>query len=103
VTDSNELVCHTPSKSSLIIEENDSLIFNSIFQKLLESIKLSNGSLISFNSAIKSICKNNRDVKNYLGGKLTARENRNVRDLQLKVIRHSNIEVIKHKPQLLIR
>jgi hypothetical protein len=103
VTDSNEAVCHTPSKLSLLIEENTDAIFNLVFQELLELIKLANGSSISFNSAIESLCKNNEDIRKYLGEKLTARENRNVRDLQLKVIRYPKIEVIKHKPQLLIR
>jgi hypothetical protein len=100
VTESNEVVCHTPS--GLSIENNDSA-FNSVLHELLDFTKLSNGSSISFNSAIQSICKNNEVTRNYLGDKLTARENRSVRDLYIKVIRHPNIEVIKHKPQLLIK
>jgi hypothetical protein len=102
MTDSNEAVCHTSSGLSLIIEDNDPT-FNFIFQELLDFTRLANGSSISFNSAMQSICKNNGVTRNYLGDKLTARENRDVRDLQLKVIRYPNIEVIKHKPQLLIR
>ncbi len=103
MTTSHEPICHTFSKTTLMIKENNDPTFNLVFQELLDIIKLANGSSIAFNSAIESLCKNNEVTRNYLGDKLTARENRDVRELQLKVIRHPNIEVIKHKPQLLIR
>jgi len=73
-----------PSESSLIIDKNTDSTFNSAFKELLDLIKLANGSSISFNYAIESLCKNDEQIRKYLGDKLTARENRNVRDLQLK-------------------
>jgi hypothetical protein len=45
----------------------------------------------------------NEEIRAYLGDKLTSRENRKVRDLCLLIIRHPNIKVIKHKPQLIVR
>ena len=104
VTKSHGLNCHMDSKPSLVIKENRTdHTFNFIFQEILNIVKLSNGLSMSFNSAIESICKSNEHIKKYLGNKITARENRIVRDLQLKIIRHPNIEVIKPKPQLLIK
>ncbi len=52
---------------------------------------------------LRTVCKNNETVRNYLGDKLTSRENRNVRDLVSNIIRHPNIKIIKNKPQLLVR
>lgn len=72
-------------------------------QEILKAIQLSHGSIIAINYAIGSVCKNNETVRNYLGVKLTSRENRNVRDLVSNVIRHPNIKIIKNKPQLLVK
>lgn len=71
-------------------------------QEILKVIKLAHGSTIAVNYAIESACKNNKLVRDYLGDKLTSRENRNVRDLVSNIIRHPNIKVIKHKPQLIV-
>jgi hypothetical protein len=38
-----------------------------------------------------------------LGDKLTQRENKQVKNLCLKIIRHANVEVVKHKPQLVVK
>ncbi len=106
VTASHEKNCHTSSETPLIFKENNDEgdnTFNSIFQEILNIIKFANGSSISFNSVIGSANENSEAFRNYLGDKLTARENRLVRDIQLKTIRHTNVEVIKYKPQLLIR
>jgi hypothetical protein len=72
-------------------------------QEILKTIQSFNGSIIAVNFAIGSVCKNNETVRNYLGDKITSRENRNVRDLVSNVIRHPNIKIIKHKPQLLVK
>ena len=42
-------------------------------------------------------------MKAYLGNKLTSRDNRKVRDIAVAVQRHPNIEVVKYKPQLVLR
>ena len=44
-----------------------------------------------------------KQIRTYLGDKLTQRENKRVKNLCLKIIRHPNIEVVKHKPQLVVR
>ena len=42
-------------------------------------------------------------MRSYLGDKLTSRENKKVIDLCLMIIRHPNIDVVKHKPQVIVR
>jgi hypothetical protein len=106
VTASHEKNCHTSSEIPLTFKENNDEVdstSNSIFQEILDKTKLANGSSISFNSVIESACENSEAVRNYLGDKLTSRENRLVRDLQLRLIRQRDVEVIKYKPQLLVR
>jgi hypothetical protein len=84
------------------ITDNDGIKYTAL-QEILKIIQLSHGSIIAVNYAIESVCKNNETVRNYLGNKLTSRENRNVRDLVSNVIRHPNIKIIKNKPQLLVK
>ncbi|WP_148686801.1 ArsR family transcriptional regulator [Candidatus Nitrosocosmicus hydrocola] len=72
-------------------------------QEILKTIQRSHGSIIAVNYAVGSVCKNNETVRNYLGDKLTSRENRNIRDIVSNVIRHPNIKIIKNKPQLLVK
>ena len=84
------------------ITDNDGIKYISL-QEILKTIQLSDGSIIAVNYAIESVCKNNKLVREYLGDKLTSRENRNVRDLVSNVIRHPNIKIIKNKPQLLVK
>lgn len=97
---------HTPNQNSLPFKEKDDVkdpAFDIALQEILNITKLANGSTIAVNSAIETAHRNNESVRNYLGEKLTSRENRKVRDLNLAIIRHPNIEVVKYKPQLLVR
>jgi hypothetical protein len=73
------------------------------FQAILSTIRDSNGSHMGVNAAIGLVQSQNEQVRNYLGDNITSRGNRKVRDLCLKIIRHRNIEVIKYKPQLIVR
>lgn len=66
-------------------------------------IRGANGSEIAFNFVVESVHFQNERIKLYVGEKLTSRENKKVRNLALEIIRNKNIEVIKHKPQLLVR
>ena len=84
------------------ITDTDGIKYTAL-QEILKVIQLSRGSIMAVNYAIGSVCKNNETVRNYLGDKLTSRENRNVRDLVLNVIRHPNVKIIKNKPQLLVK
>ena len=92
----------TPYQVSPTIQESDGIKYIAL-QEILRTIELTHGSTLAVNYAITTVCKNNETVRNYLGDKLTSRENRNVRDLVSNIIRHPNINVIKHKPQLLVR
>jgi hypothetical protein len=66
--------------------------------------KEANGSQIAFNTAVELAYNKSQQVRNYLKDqKLTPRDSRKVRNLSIKVIRHENITVVKHKPQLIIR
>jgi hypothetical protein len=89
---------HIPS----IIGENDG-IKNIAFKEILQVIRSKQGACIAVNYAIEYVCNNNEAVKKYLNGKLTSRENRDVRDLISNIVRHSNIDVIKQKPQLVVK
>src|SRR5215211_1869333 len=74
-----------------------------VLEKILTIIKDSNGFQIAVNSAIQSAYNRNDLVKAYLGDKTTQRENKRVKNLCLKIIRHTNIEVVKYKPQLVVK
>lgn len=92
----------TQYQISPTITDTDGIKYTAL-QEILKTIQLSHGSVIAINYAIESVCKNNETVRNYLGDKLTSRENRNVRDLVLNVIRHPHIKITKNKPQLLVK
>jgi hypothetical protein len=84
-------------------ENNESNIEDLVLQDILEIIKSANGSSIAVNPALKSLHDQSEQIRNYIGDKLTTRDNRKVRNLCLKIIRHKNIKVIKTKPQLLVK
>jgi hypothetical protein len=100
--DEDEEEYQTQYPVSPIITDSDGIKYTAL-QEILKIIQLSDGSIIAVNYAIGSVCKNNEIVRNYLGDKLTSRENRIVRDLVSNIIRHPNIKIIKNKPQLLVK
>ena len=82
-------------------EEKDELL---VLQEILAVTKEANGSQIAFNTAVELAYNESPQVREYLKDqKLTPRDSRRVRNLSIKVIRHENIIVVKHKPQLIIR
>jgi hypothetical protein len=99
---------HTLS-SSLSEEENEGLDGatkaeeDPVFQEILAIVEEANGFQVAVNSVIQSAYNRSEQVRKYLGDKLTQRENKRVKNLCLKIIRHANIEVVKHKPQLLVK
>lgn len=99
VTSSQEKNAYNHSQNDLTVNQGQ----YTTLKEIINTIKLSNGSSITLSSVIESIHGNSEVVRNYLGDKVTSRENRRVRDLLLEIIRHPNVEVIKYKPQLLVR
>jgi hypothetical protein len=91
----------TPYQVSPTYQESDGIKYIA-FQEILKVIELAGGSILAVNYVIESVCKKNKVVRDYLGDKLTSRENRKVRDLISNIIRHSNIKIVKYKPQLLV-
>jgi hypothetical protein len=91
------------TSSSSCEDSTQNIAEHLVLDQIFDTIKLANGSQIAVNSAIQSACSKNEEIRAYLGDKLTSRENRKVRYLCLLIIRHPNIEVIKHKPQLIVR
>ena len=81
----------------------DTAIEDIALQEVLSVIESVNGYQIAVRNAVISVWGAHRQIRNYLGDKLTTRENRKIKDLYLRIIRHPNIEVIKHKPQLIVR
>lgn len=89
---------HIPSS----IKENEG-IKNVAFKEILQVIRSKQGFGIAVNFAIECACANSEAVKNYLNGKMTSRENRDVRDIVSNIVRHCNIDVIKQKPQIVVK
>jgi hypothetical protein len=81
----------------------NSEMHNLTLREVLKVIKEANGLQISFNAAIESACSRNQLVRAYLGDKLTSRENKKVRNLSVEIMHNKNIELVKHKPQLIFR
>lgn len=90
--------CHTEHESKI-----DTGIGDIILQKILSTIESAKGHQIAVSTVVTRVWNTSEQIQNYLGDKLTTRENRRVRDLYLKIIRHPNIEVVIHKPQLIVR
>jgi hypothetical protein len=94
--------CHTPGKSaSRSIAPTD--LEGIVFEEVLSIIKAADGSQVALRTCIASVHSKNDQVKNYLGDNITSRDNRKVRDLCVRIIRDSSIDVVKHKPQLIVR
>ena len=75
-----------------------------VLKKILDVIKLANGSQIAVNTAIESVYKESEQARSLLGDKITQRGNKTVRKLCLAIIRHPNIiPNPKTKPQLVVR
>ena len=91
-------VCHTELELTI-----DTGIEEIILQKILSVIESAKGHQIAVSTAVTSVWDASEQIRNYLGDKLTTRDNRRIRDLYLKIIRHPSIEVIKHKPQLIVK
>jgi hypothetical protein len=92
----------SPYHIPTLIKENNG-IKNVAFKEILKVIRSKQGSAISVNFAIECACANSEAVKNYLNGKMTSRENRDVRDIVSNIVRHYNIDVIKQKPQIVVK
>jgi hypothetical protein len=90
--------CHTEHESKI-----DTEIEDTILQKILSNIKSAKGHPIVVSTVVTCVWNSSEQIQKYLGDKLTTRENRRIRDLYLRIIRHPNIEVVKHKPQLIVK
>ena len=90
--------CHTEYESKI-----DTGIEDIILQKILSIIESAKGHQIAVSTVMTYVWNASDQIQNYLGDKLTTRENRKIKNLYLRIIRHPYIEVIKHKPQLIVR
>jgi hypothetical protein len=68
-----------------------------ILQEVLSIIKSAKGHQIAVSTAVASVSNRHEQIRNYLGDKLTTRDNRRIRELYLRIIRHLSIKVIKYK------
>jgi hypothetical protein len=74
-----------------------------ILNEVLDIIKKENGS-ISLGYALQLACQRSEVVKEYFKNeKLTARESRKVRNLFVEINRHPKMEIVKKKPQLVVK
>ena len=96
--DENGDSCHTEFESEINSETEDILL-----REVLSFIESAEGLEIAVSTAVTSVWNRHEQIRNYLGNTLTTRDNGRIRGLYLRIIRHPNIEVIKHKPQLIVR
>jgi hypothetical protein len=95
--DDNGDDCHTEFEPKINSETEDIL-----FREVLSFIESAEGLEIAVSTAVTSVWNRHEQIRNYLGNILTTRDNGRIRELYLRIIRHPNIEVIKHKPQLIV-
>jgi hypothetical protein len=96
--DENGDDCHTEFESNINSETEDVLL-----REVLYFIESAEGLEIAVSTAVTHVWNRREQIRNYLGDTLTTRDNGRIRGLYLRIIRHPNIEVIKHKPQLIVK
>ena len=91
----------------MLLESDDSDIKQEeeefAYQQVIAIIEEADGHEVVVNNAIKSVHGRSEGVRNYIGDKLTQRENKRVKRLCLKIIRNENIGIVKYKPQLVVK
>ncbi|HSF49719.1 MAG TPA: hypothetical protein VLA74_03080, partial [Nitrososphaeraceae archaeon] len=91
--------CHIESK----INHKDE-IPEDVIEDILQVIRDENGSIISLAYALQLACQRSEVVSSYLKDeKLTSRDSRKVRNLFVEINRHPKIEVVKRKPELVVK
>lgn len=103
VSQSHGLCTPVQLSSTAILPTQLSSEEKAVLEAILDEIKSADGSQVAVNAVISSSYSKGEEIRVYLGDKLTSRENRKVRDLCLMIIRHPNIEVVKYKPQVIVR
>ena len=94
--------CHIENKEDYNANETQKIPKN-VIEGILKVIKDENGS-ISLTYALQLACQRREVVKEYFKDeKLVARDSRKVRNLFVEINRHQNIEVVKKKPQLVVK
>ena len=73
------------------------------YQQVIAIIEAVDGHEVTVNTAIESAHSKSERVRNYIGPKLTQRENKRVKNLCVKIIRNENVQVVKYKPQLVVK
>lgn len=97
----------TQSHGHTLLETDDSDIKQEeeelAHQQIIAIIEAADGHEVVVNNAIKSAHSKSEQVSNYIGDKLTQRENKRVKRLCLKIIRNENVLVVKYRPQLVVK
>jgi hypothetical protein len=97
----------TGSHGHTLLESDDSDIKREeeelAYKQIIAIIEAADGHEVVVNNAIISAHSNSEQVSNYIGDKLTQRENKRVKRLCLKIIRNENVQVVKYRPQLVVR
>ena len=95
VTPSPE-TCHTVHKTKEMVPKN-------VIEDIIKVVKDEKGQTAA-NFVIELAIQASQVVKEFLKNEnLTARESRKVRNILVEVVRHPNIEIVKRKPQLVVR
>ena len=100
VTTSHEN-CHTEKIEDYTT--NKQLVPKNVIEDILKEIRDENG-IIALGNALQLACQKSEMVRDYLRDeKLTARDSRKVRNLFVEINRHPKVEVVKKKPQLVVK
>ena len=94
---------YSPQLLGLIKQEKEGSKEDAVFEQILEAIRETNGHEISVNAIIESLRIQNERVKEYSGHVAIQKDNPNVKNIYLKIIRHNNIEVVRHRPDLIVK
>ena len=93
--------CHTEKIEDYTT--NKQLVPKNVIEDILKEIRDENG-IIALGNALQLACQKSEMVRDYLRDeKLTARDSRKVRNLFVEINRHPKIEVVKKKPQLVVK
>ena len=87
---------HTVYKTKQIIPKD-------VIEKIIQVVKDEKGQ-IAANLVIELAIQASQVVKEFIKDeKLTSRESRKVRNILVEIVRHPNIEIVKRKPQLVVK
>ncbi len=76
---------------------------DAVFEQIVGAIRETIGAEISVDPIIESLRMKNEHVKEYFGQIAIQKDNPIIKNIYLRIIRHNNIEVVRHRPDLVVK